>query len=169
MTFTAALCCHHPPPFLFRHCRSLIFTEQKTSRVLSQLHSLPPPSLWAVFKEDCDYLCSLCAAGRLTPGQALTGIRGKCSCFWKVLEVLRRVERFSAASSWLLYDQKRLDGAVFNSFKEKMLIVGCPWKQVNCRDRNVLLAHNHLWLLMTCNVYLPPALALQAPKSRSLG
>lgn len=66
-------------------CQGLTSADRKTSRFLFRLHSLPPTSPWQTFREQRDYLSSLCAAGRLPPGQTLSGFRGECSRVRKVL------------------------------------------------------------------------------------
>lgn len=125
----------------FRHCQGLISTDQKTSRFLFQLHSLPPTSLWQIFKEHRDYLFSLCAAGRLPPRQTLTGIRSECSRFRKVLVCYDEFNGFFAGFSptplWAKVIGRWCPGQegekFFRFFKENMLIAGCSWKQVDCR------------------------------------
>lgn len=103
----------------FRHCQGPISTDQKTSRFLFQLHSLPPTSLRQIFKEHRDYLFSLCAAGRLPPRQTLTGIRSECSRFRKVLgSAATCLMVFLPAFPRLLCEQRWLDGGV-QAKKEK--------------------------------------------------
>lgn len=133
MTCAAALCCCHSLPFFFPVAVKVLFPQIKRLPDSYSNFTLCRQLRFDEFpKNTVMIFFSLCAAGRLPPGQTVSGIRSKCSRFREVLEVLRRVlmvfcrlfcDSFVSKGDWMAVSRPR---------RRKVLRV-FKGKHANCR------------------------------------